>query len=78
MASKESTSPRAARGDRKRGSLGLSVLAVAALAVPALSTFAPSSSAAPPLPARGGPVKISPDSHRLAAAVATSNSLRLT
>lgn len=78
MASIETTSPTGACGGQQLRQLALAVLAVATLAVPSLSTLAPSVSAAPRLPSRSGPVKISSDSHRLAAAVATSHSLRLT
>ena len=77
MASMESTSPTGAHGGQTFRHLGLGILAVATLAVPAFSTLGTSATAAPRLPARSGPVKISPDSHRLAAA-AKSNSLRLT
>jgi hypothetical protein len=78
MASMESTLATGARGGQKFRNLELGVLAVATLSLPALSTLAVSATAAPRLPARGGPVRISPDSHRLALAVAQPNSLRLT
>jgi hypothetical protein len=78
MASIETTSPTRACGGQPLRQRGLAVLAVATLTVPAFSTLAPSVSAAPRLPSRSGPVTVGPDSHRLAAAVATSHSLRLT
>jgi hypothetical protein len=76
MAAMTSTTAPGTPGVPKLRHLGLGLLAVATLSLPALSTLGATATAAPRLPSRGGPVRISPDSHRLALAV--SHSLRLT